>query len=131
MVGVLHSTWWNNEGNNPGRHLELSGRRRAFALKMRRGKQVMGKGARIKHKATRARSRLNELTFGTFHVCTAVVNGVNGIGHINTLLGPCAARGCDVIGLQESKRNGTSKIVRSCHRVYFSRVKGRKGQHMV
>ena len=37
-------------------------------------------------KATRARSRLEELTFGTFNVRTAAVNGVKGIGHIDTLL---------------------------------------------
>ena len=41
MVGVLHPTCRNNEGNSLGRHLELSGRQTAFALKKRRGKQVM------------------------------------------------------------------------------------------
>ena len=56
------------------------------------------------------RSRLEELTFGTFNVRTAAVNGVNGIGHIDTLLTTCAAKGCDVIGLQETKRDGTSEI---------------------
>ena len=40
----------------------------------------------MKHKATRARSQLDELTFGTFNVCTAAVNDVNGIGHIDTVL---------------------------------------------
>ena len=58
----------------------------------------MGSG-RTKHKAVRARSRLDELTFGTFNIRTVAVNGVNGISHIDTLLRPCAAKGCDVIGL--------------------------------
>ena len=40
----------------------------------------------MKHKAARARSRLDELTFGIFNVRTAAVNVVNGIGHIDTLL---------------------------------------------
>ena len=79
-----------------------------------------------------ARSRLDKLMFGTFNVCTAAVNGPNGIGHIDTQLRPCAAKGCDVIGLQETKRDG---IEASGYRVYFSgdcsRVKGRKGQHGV
>ena len=67
------------------------------------------KFARKKHKAARARSRLEELTFGTFNVRTAAVNGVNDVGHIDTLLRTWAAKGCD-IGLQEIKRDGTSKF---------------------
>ena len=53
----------------------------------------------MKHKVARVSPRLEELTFGTSNVCTAAVNGVNGIGHIDTLLVPCAKKGCNVIGL--------------------------------
>ena len=67
------------------------------------------KSVRKKHKVTRASSRLEELTFGTFNVRTAAVNGVNGIGHIDTLLRTFAAKDCNVIGLQETKRDGTSE----------------------
>ena len=95
----------------------------------------MRRAAEMKHKAVRARSRLDDFTFGTFNIRIGAVNYVNGISHINTLLRPCAARGCDVIGLQETKRNGSSEIVVSGYRVYFScdcsGVKGRKGQHVV
>ena len=95
----------------------------------------MRNDTRMKHKAAKARFRLDELTFGTFNVCTAAVNGVDGIGHIDTLLRPCAAKGCDLIGLQETKRDGTSEIMASGYHVYFSRdcsgVKGRKEQHEV
>ena len=83
--------------------MKLGERRRAFAREKRRGKRAERKAARKKHKATRARPRLDELTFGAFNVRTAAVNGANGIGHIDTLLRPCAAKGCDVIGLQETK----------------------------
>ena len=76
--------------------------------------------ARKKHKAAAARSRLEELTFGTFNVRTAAVNGVNGIGHIDTLLRTCAAKGCDVIGLQETNRDGTFEISASGYRVFFN-----------
>ena len=108
MVGVPHPTRRKNEGKNLGRkHLELSERRRAFVRKKRRGKRVEKKSARKKHKTARAGSRLEELMFVTFNVRTAAVNGVYGIGHIDTLLRPCAAKGCDVIGLQETKRDGT------------------------
>ena len=137
VVGVWHPTRRNNEGKNlVGRkHLELSERQRAFARKKRRRKRVKRKSARKKHTAARARSRLEDLTFGTFNVRTAAANGLNGIGHIDTLLRPCAAKSCDVIGLQETKRDGTSEIVASKYRVFFSGdysgVKGRKGQHGV
>ena len=71
-----------------------------------------------------------------FNVRTAAVNGVNGIGHIDTLLRTYAAKGVDVIGLQETKRDGTSEISASGYRVFFSgdycsMVKSRKGQHGV
>ena len=89
----------------------------------------------MKHKAARARSRLDELTLGTFKARPVAANSVNGIGHINTLLRPCAARGCNVIGLQETKREGTSEIVAYGYRVYFSgdcsgvkRGKGNRGR---
>ena len=89
------------------------------------------KSVHKKHNTTRARSRLEELTFGTFNVRIAAVNGVNGIGHIDTLLRICTAKSCDVIGLQETKRGGTSEISASGYRVFFSgncnsMVKGRK-----
>ena len=125
-----------NEGKNLGKkHLELSERRRAFAPKKRRGKQAGRKTARKKHKTTRARSRLKELTFGTFNVRKAAVNGANGIGHIDTLLRPSASNDRDVIGLQETKRDGTSEIGASGYRIFFSGdssvVKRRKGQYGV
>ena len=89
----------------------------------------------MKHKAASPRSRLEELALGTFNVRTAAFNSVNGIGHIDTLLRPCAAKGCDGIRLQETKRDGTSEIMASGCRVFFSGdcsgVKVRKRQHRV
>ena len=134
VVGLPHPTCRKKEGKNLGRkHLKLSKRRRAFTRKKRREKRAERKSARKKHKTTRARSRLEELTFGTFNFRTAAINGVNGIGHIDTLLRTCAAKGCDVIRLQETKRDGTSEILVSGYRVFCDCriVKGRKGQHGV
>ena len=122
VVGLPHPIRRKKEGKNlDKKHLEeLSERRRAFARKRRRGKRAERKSVRKKHKATGASSRLEELTFGTFNVRTAAVNGVNGIGHTDTLLRNCAAKGCDVIGLQETKRDGTSEISASGYRIFFS-----------
>ena len=135
VVGVLHPTRWKNEGKNLGRkHLdmELSEGQRAFDRKKRRGKRAERKAARP-HKT---QGRQGEVSAGGAHVRhvnvrTAVVKGVNGIDHVDTLLRPCAAKGCGVIGLQEIKRDGTSNIVASGYRAFFSGdcsgVKGRKG----
>ena len=99
-----HPSRRKNEGKNLGRkYLQLSERRRAFARKKRRGNRAERTSARKKYKSARARSWLEELMFGTFNVRAAAVNGINGIGHIDTLLRPCAANGYDVIGLQETK----------------------------
>ena len=110
-MGVLHSPRRKIKGGNLGRNLELSERRRPLALEKRRRKQAMRKAAHMKHQAARAKSRLEEFTFGTFNVRTAAAKSVNGIGHIDSLLRPCAAKGCDAIGLQETKRDATSDIV--------------------
>ena len=99
------------------------------------GKSDGGSGRRGSPPArnTRPPGRLEGLPFGTFNVRTATVNGVNGIGHIDTLLRTCSAKGCDVTGMQETKRDGTSEISASGYRVFFSgtccMVTGRKGHH--
>ena len=70
-----------------------------------------------------------------FLIAGAYCNDVNGMGHIDTLLRTCAAKGCDVIGLQQTKRDETFKISASGYRVFFSgncsMVKGMKRQHGV
>ena len=55
----------------------------------------MRKAACMKHQAARARSRLEEVAFDTFNVRIAATKDVNGIGHIDSLLRPCAANGCE------------------------------------
>ena len=101
LVGVPHPTCRKNQGKNL---------------------------TRMKHKAARAKRRMQELTFGTVNVRTAAFKCVNDISHIDVLLTICAAK--DVIGVQETKRDGISEIVAAGYRVYFSGdcsgVKGRK-----
>ena len=61
------------------------------------------------HKAARAGSRLDELTFGTFNVRTAAVSGVNGIGHIDTLRDPVLQRVVTLLDSRRPKRTELSK----------------------
>ena len=94
---------------------------------------MRSKGACLKHKATKTRSGLDELTFGTSNVRTAVVNGGITINHIDTLLKPYAARRYGTIGLRKTKRDRTSAVVASgyyrvCISGYCSEIKARKRQ---
>lgn len=92
---------------------------------------MVRKAARLNHLVTKARRRLQELTFGMFNVPIAASKGVSGIGHIDILLRKYAAKGCDVIGLQATKKDGILEIMAAGYRVYFSSdcsgVNGRKG----
>ena len=107
VVGVPHPTRRKNDGKNLGRkYLELSERRRTFARKKRRGKQPERKSTRKKHKVARARSRLEELTFGTFNVRTVAVNDVNGIRLIDTR----ASETLCCKGLRRHRTAGDKKI---------------------
>ena len=45
---------------------------------------------------------------GTFNVRTLAFNAKNGIGHSEVILKVCQELGCDVIGLQETRRDGQS-----------------------
>ena len=71
---------------------------------------TMRKAAHMKHQTARAKKRMQELTFGTFNVRTAAFKRVNGIEHVDVLLRICAAKACDVIGLQETKETEFRKL---------------------
>ena len=43
---------------------------------------------------------------GTYNVRTLAFKGTNGIGHAEVILKTCEDAGCDIIGLQEVRRNG-------------------------
>ena len=59
------------------------------------------KAVRIKYKAARVKPRLDELTFGTFHILTAAVFGVDGI---DTLLrDPVLRRVLSLLGFRRPK----------------------------
>ena len=110
MVGVLHPTCLKDQGTNLGRHLELSERQRAFARKRRREKQARRRAAHMKDKFTRARSRMDELTFSTFNIRTAAAIIVNSTGFTDNLPRICVATGCILISRLFQRRLQRGKI---------------------
>ena len=82
----------------------------------------------------RARSRTSELNVATWNVRSLPFTGRRGAGHAEVLLQKCKVLGCDVIGLQETRRPGRTEFAAAGYRVFCSGVDGstgRVGQHGV
>ena len=81
-----------------------------------------------------ARSRTGELNIATWNVRSLSLTGRRGAGHAEVLLQKCKVLGCDVIGLQETRRPGRTEFATAGYRVFCSGVDGstgRAGQHGV
>ncbi|CAN0226651.1 unnamed protein product, partial [Ascophyllum nodosum] len=79
----------------------------------------------------RARSRTGGLNVATWNVRSLSLTGRRGAGHAEVLLQKCKVLGCDVIGLQETRRPGQTEFATAGYRVVYSGVDGRAGQHGV
>ena len=83
----------------------------------------------------KARSRAEELVVGTVNVRTLTGNGKNGIGYSEVILKVWQELGCNVIGFQETKRDGQSTFTTAGYTVFRSGADGskyeRKGTHGV
>ena len=58
--------------------------------------------------SSRARARGREIAFATHNVRAIVVDGMHGVGRALDVLSVYDRLGCDVIGLQETRRSGHS-----------------------
>ena len=76
----------------------------------------------------RARSRTGELNVATWNVHSLSLTGRRGAGHAEVLLQKCKVLGCDVIGLQETRRSGRTEFTAVGYRVFWSGVDGSSGQ---
>ena len=115
VSGLLPSRWHLGK-NRAGRRETERGKypvwekrrvewRKSEARKKRRRRRRIRRAAhKIRTDAT-ARSRAGELVVGTYNVRTLVFKGTNGIRHAEVIMKTCEDAGCDVIGLQEVRRN--------------------------
>ena len=105
------------------------------ARKKRRQGRRGRREARKLRSGARARFRAGELVVGTFNVRTLAFNGKNGIGHSEVIMKVCQELGCDVVGLQETRRDGHSTFTAAGYTIFCSGADGskheRKGTHGV
>ena len=66
---------------------------------MRRVNRPMRRAARLK-------TRVSELVVGTFNVRTLAFNSKNSLGHAEEMVEVCWRKGCRIVGLQETRRDG-------------------------
>ena len=109
--------------------------RKSDARKKRRRRRRIRRAAQKIRTAARARSRAGELVVGTYNARTLAFKGTNGIGHAEVILKTCEDAGCDIIGLQEVKRNGQGAFTAAGCVVFCSGADGgkheKKGNHGV
>ena len=117
--GIYLDRWTKHEIGNKERQIARKGRRRARPE--RRRKQKM-------RYVTRTRSRTGELNVATWNVRSLPLTGRRGVGHAEVLLQKCKVLGCDVIGLQGTRRPGRTEFAAAGYRVFCSGEDGRSGR---
>ena len=83
---------------------------------------------------TRVRPRTGEPNIATSNIRSLSLTGRRGAGHAEMLLQKCNVLGCDVIGLQETRKPGRTEFAAAGYRMFCSGEdgsSGRAGQHGV
>ena len=112
---------------------EVTNRRKFLARKRRRRGRSERRLLRQRERKNRARARRQEITAATHNVRTMAVDGKHGVGRALDVLSVYDQLGCDVIGLQETRRSRHSAFSQAGHLVYCSgecgdENGGKKGQ---
>ena len=114
---------------------KISNRKNILARRgRRRARPERRCNTKTNQNVARARSRTGELNVATWNVRSLSLTGRRGTGHAEVLLQKCKVLGCDVIGLQETRRPGRTEFAAAGYHVFYSGVdgsSGRAGQHGV
>ena len=97
---------------------EVTYRRKFLARKRRRRGRAERRLLRQRERRNRARARGREITVATHNVRTMAVDGKHGVGRALDVLSVYDRLGCDVIGLQETRRSGHSAFNQAGYLVY-------------
>ena len=99
---------------------EVKNRRKFLARKRRRRGRAERRLLRQCERRNRARARGREIIVATHNVRTMAVDGKHGVGRALNALSVCNRLGCNVIGLQETRRSGYSAFSQAGYWVYCS-----------
>ena len=124
-----------NSGANGGRNWRtevyvqtIIKRKKVFARKKRRRGRTRRRAARRQASNDRDRARRRELAIATHNVQTMVVDGKHGVGRAAEVLDVYQEMGCDIIGLQETRRSGQSALLQAGYAVCCSGESGGDGE---
>ena len=124
-------------GDREGRKLKRSQRGgnvwEILARKQRRRGRAERRRLRQSKRRNRARARGREIAVATHNVRTMAMYGTHGVGRVLDVLSVHHRLGCDIIGLQETRRSGHSAFSQAGYLVYCSgecggENGGKKGQ---
>ena len=121
-------------GQGKGKKIaKVTKKRKLLARKRRRQGRAERRLLRQSKVSNRARARGWEITVATHNVRTMAVDGTHGFGRALDVLSVYDRLGCDVIGLQETRRIGHSVFTQDGYSVYCSgecggENGGKKGQ---
>ena len=118
--GMYLDRWTKQKISNIKKRLAVKSRRRARPERRR--------NAKTSQNVARARSRTRELNVATWNVRSLSFTGRRGAGHAEVVLQKCKVLGCDVIGLQETRRPGRTELAAAGYRVFCSGVDGNSGR---
>ena len=123
----------NNGDRERGKIEKVTERRKILVRKRRRRGRAERRCLRQSKRRNLARARGREIVVATHNVRTMSVDGTHGVGRALDVLDMYDRLGCDVIGLQETRRSGHSAFSQAGYLVYFSGVcggqnGGKKGQ---
>ena len=124
-----------NSGANGGRQWRTEvfvqkhiKRKKVFARKIRRRGRTRRLAARRQASNDRGRARRRKLVIATHNVRTMAVDGKHGVGKAAGVLDVYQEMGCDIIGLQETRRSGQSALLQAGYVVYCSGESGGDGE---
>ena len=122
-----------NGDRERGKNGKVAERRKILAHKKRRRGRVERRRLRQSKRRNRARARGREIPVATHNVRTMAVDGTGGVGRALDVLSVYNRLGCDVIGLQETRRSEHSAFSQAGYLVYCSgecggENGGKKGQ---
>ena len=109
-----------NGDKERGKIGKLEKRRKILARKKRRRGRAERRRLRQSKRRNRARARGREIAVATHDIRTTAVDGTHGVGRALDVLSVYDRLGCDVIGLQETRRSGHSAFSQAGYLVYCS-----------